>query len=99
MANMARHVPSRELHLGSSGSNNTASTRAYTPANTNNGKPTLRRDLIDTSAVKDSLNALPGFKTSAGKRLFPTNVLLEYVASTFLSPLLQFQGDRKQEAK
>jgi hypothetical protein len=26
-----------------------------------------RRDLLDASTVKDSLNALPGFKTSAGK--------------------------------
>jgi hypothetical protein len=26
-----------------------------------------RRDLLDASVVKDSLNALPGFKTSAGE--------------------------------
>lgn len=32
--------------------------------------PAQKRDLIDASTVTDSLNALPGFKTSAGECLF-----------------------------
>lgn len=37
------------------------------------GDPAGRRDLIDASAVTDSLNALPGFRSSAGesRHVFP----------------------------
>jgi hypothetical protein len=79
MARMARHVRARELHLhlqdgsGGSGSNNNTGTTASRNATGSVTFPTQRRDLIDASTVKDSLNALPGFKTSAGECILSTS--------------------------
>lgn len=103
MARMARHVPARELHLHlqaeSGGSDNKNMSTTSGKTNDNVTFPTQKRDLIDASTVKDSLNALPGFKTSAGEcntfcHLPTTTTLPSFLLSC---QLLQFRAGTERE--
>lgn len=60
-------MPARELHLHLQAGSSSGTSRIAPNGIDGSNNYSTRRDLIDASTVKDSLNLLPGFKTSAGE--------------------------------
>ena len=79
MARMAQHVPARELQLQVLSNSRKSRHGSSSSSSNSNSNSSHMRDLIDANTVKDSLNALPGFKTSAGESLlFPQSAILRF---------------------